>query len=152
MLALDRLVGVGDGAKRDHLGLVARIGKRALQQPRGVDLGVELGLEIEPRRVAEVGMRWPRVAVDAAVLAAPIGVDRLVEAYVGAVVGGDDALGRLARNLGLERLQLREALPAVIEGLAQLALVAACAVRPGATATAPRAVDQGPIVGHRPSG
>ena len=33
MLALDRLIGVGNGAERDHLGRIARVGQLALQQP-----------------------------------------------------------------------------------------------------------------------
>ena len=86
VLALDRLVGVGDGAERDVLRHVARVGQLPLQQLGGVDLGVELGLEVEAGRVAEVAVRGPGEAIDAAVLAAAIGVDGLVEADVGAVV------------------------------------------------------------------
>ena len=130
VLALDRLVGVGDGAERDELGHVARTAELALEQLGGIHLGVELGLEVEPGRVAEVAVRGTGVAIDAAVLAAAIGVDGLVEADVGAVVGRDDALGRLPVHIGLEGLEVGQALPAVVERLAQLALEPA---RPGST-------------------
>ena len=67
-------------------------------------------------------MRGPGIAVNAAVLAAAIGVDGLVEADVGTVVAGDDALGGLAMHLGFERLEFAQAFPAVIERFAQFAL------------------------------
>ena len=90
--------------------------------------------------MAEVAVRGPREAIDAAVLAAPIGVDGLVEADVGTVVAGDDALGRLAMNLGLEGRKLAEAFPAVVERLAQLALEAADAVGARAAPAPPLSV------------
>ena len=142
MLALDRLVGVGDGAERDHLGHVAWPGQLALQQLGGVHLGVELGLEVEARRVPEIAVGRPRKTVDAAVLAAAVGVDRLVEADIRAVVGRYDALGRLAVHNSLEGLELGQAFPAVVEGLAQLALEPPDPVRSGAPAAAPFPVDQ----------
>ena len=145
-LPLDRLIGVGDGAERYVFRHVAGIAEFLLQQLGGVDLGVELGLEIEARRVAEVGMRGAGEAVDAAVLATPIGVDGLVEADVGAVVAGDDAFGRLVAHVGLEGLQLGEALPAVIERLAQLALVAADAIGARAAAAASLGIHEGWVV------
>ena len=118
MLALDRLIGVGDGTERDDLGNIARSTQFAFEQCGGVDLGVEFGFEIEAGGMAKIAMRGTREAIDAAVLATPIGVDRLLEADVGAVVTGDDALGRLAVNLGLERGKVAQALPAVVERLA----------------------------------
>ena len=50
-LALDRLVGIGIGAERDQLRLIARIGELARQEFGRVGLGVELGLEVETGRV-----------------------------------------------------------------------------------------------------
>ena len=91
-------------------------------------------------------MRRAREAVDAAVLAAAVGVDGLVEADVGAVVAGDDALRRLLAHVGLEGLQLAEALPAVVEGLAQLALVAADAVGARTAAAASLGIHEGWVV------
>src|SRR5258706_6962892 len=70
-------------------------------------------------------MARPRVAVDAAVLASPVGIDRLREADVRRVVARDDRARALDRDLRLERhafsfrvLFLRR--PAVVEGLARL--------------------------------
>jgi hypothetical protein len=71
---------------------------------RGVGLGEELGLEIEARRETEKGVGRPREAVDAPMLAAPIGVDGAVEADVWRVVSGQDAPGRDLLNFGRERL------------------------------------------------
>src|SRR5687768_4244540 len=45
-------------------------------------------------------MRWPSEAVNAAVLAAAIGVDRTVEADVRRAVAGDDRFGMLDRDGG----------------------------------------------------
>ena len=84
-LALDRLIGIGVGADRDHPRLVARRSQLLLEQRRRIGLREQLGLEVEPRRQAEIGMRRPREAIDAAVLAAAIGIDRAVEADVGRI-------------------------------------------------------------------
>ena len=40
-----------------------------------------------------VGVGWPRIAIDAAMLAAAIGVDRAVERDVGRLVEADDRAG-----------------------------------------------------------
>jgi len=85
-LAFDGLVGVGDGAERDDLGQVSGGCQLALQDFGGVGFGVELGFEVEPGGVPEVAMVWPRIAIDAAMLAAAIGIDRLVEGDIRAVV------------------------------------------------------------------
>src|SRR3954468_18751097 len=60
------------------------------------------------------------VAVDAAVLAAPVRVDRAVETDVGRVVVRDDGAGALDGDLGLE-LGLRPLVrgPAVVEAFAR---------------------------------
>ena len=52
------------------------------QDVGGVDLGEQLGLEVEARRQVEIGVRRSREAVDAAVFTALIGVDRVVEGQV----------------------------------------------------------------------
>ena len=124
-LPLDRLIGIGVGADRDRARLVARRGELLLQKLRGVGLGEQLRLEIEPRRKPHIGVRRPREAVGAAVLAAAIGVDRAVEGNVGRLVAGDDLARLLDLHLGAERRQLLERAPFVVEGLARLRLVAA---------------------------
>src|SRR5690606_30089941 len=84
-----------------------------------------------------VAMGRPGVAVDAAVLAAAVGIDRAVEADVGTVVSCDDAARGLDAHLGLEGVQRGEALPAVVELLPDLRLVAPDPVGACTAATAP---------------
>src|SRR6185437_5454941 len=85
------------------------------------------------RRQAHVGVGRPRVAVDAAVLAAAVGVDRGGEADVGAVVSCNDHLGLFGRNGGGDSVHhLVVERPAVVEGLAHLGLEAAGTVGAGA--------------------
>src|SRR6185295_17836764 len=105
-----------------------RLGKLALQSLRGVGLGEELGLEIEARRKTEKSMGRPREAVNAPMLAAPIGIDGTIEADVWGVVSGQDAPGRDLLNFGRERLELGERFPAVVLRLVSDRLVAAGAI------------------------
>ena len=125
IFALDRLIRIGVGADRDGARLVVRRRQFLLQQRRRVRLHEQLGLEIEPRRQPEIGVGRPREAIDAAVLAAAIGIDRAVERDVGRLVAGDDLARGVDRHRGRERRQFFEALPAVVEGDARDRLVAA---------------------------
>src|SRR3546814_19199663 len=52
-LALDRLVGIGIGAERNHRTLVARLAQLGIEQRRSIRLVKQLGLEIEARRKGE---------------------------------------------------------------------------------------------------
>ena len=140
---LDRLIGIGVGADRDHARRIARRGEFALQQFRRVGLHEQLGFEIEPGREPHVGVRRPREAVDAAVLAAAVRVDRAVEADVGRVVAGDDLARGLDRDGRLEGGQLLDRLPAVIEGDARGRLVAARRIRQRSPAAPSFTVDGG---------
>jgi hypothetical protein len=58
-------------------------------------------------------------------LAAAIGIDRAVEGNIGRLVAGDDRLRRLDEHRGLERRQLLQRLPAVVEQRPRLPLIAA---------------------------
>ena len=98
-------------------GLIAGLGELALERSTGIGLGEQLGLEIEPGRQAEKGVGRPREAIDAAMLAAPIGVDRAVEADVGRGIAGDDAPRRDLLHFGGERLELAKRFPAVVDRL-----------------------------------
>ena len=104
-LALDRLVGIGVGAHGDHVGPVFRRGELGVQKLGGVGLEQDLGLEIEAGREAEIGVGRPREAVDAAMLAAAIGIDRAVEADVGRGVARDDGARGVARQRRAQRRQ-----------------------------------------------
>ena len=114
--ALDRLVRIGVGADRDGPRLIAGLGDLFFQEFRRIGLGEELGFEIEARRQADIAVRRPRETVDAAMLAAPIGVHGAVEGNVRRGIACDDAARHLGLNLGLETRQLVQRGPAVIEG------------------------------------
>ena len=75
-VALYRLVAVGGRADIEQARHIARLGKLLAQHLRNVVLGHDLRLKVEPGGKIEVTMRGPRVAVDAAVLTAPVGIDR----------------------------------------------------------------------------
>ena len=141
VLALDRLIGIGVGADRDHARLVTRCRQFLLEQFRRVGLGEQLRFEIEPGRKSEIGVRRPREAVDAAVLAAAIGIDRAVEADIGRVVAGDDLARGIQPYRGLERRQIFQALPAIVEGDPRLGLEPAAVVGLRAAAAPPLAFD-----------
>jgi hypothetical protein len=129
ILLFDRLVGIGIGADGDGSRRIFRVRQFALQELCSLRLCKQLGFEIEPGRKPEIGMRRPRKAVDAAVLAAAIRIDRAVEGNVGRVVAGDDLAGGVDRYRGLEWRQLLERLPAVVEDDARDWLVTARSIR-----------------------
>ena len=76
-------------------------------------------------------------------LAATIGIDRLAEGNVGRIVGGDDLLRRLLEHCRLERRQLFERLPAIIEEGCAVPFIAAGHIEPGATSAL--LLRQGPV-------
>jgi len=138
--ALDRLVRVGVGAQRQGARHVARLAQFLLQQLRHVRLEGQPGFEIEAGRIPEIGVRRPGIAVDAAMLAAAIGVHRAIEADVGRLVPGDDAAAGIARQRGGQRRQGGEfgaqCGPAVIERSGFLPFEAVGRVHGGAATTA----------------
>src|ERR1700691_236651 len=83
-----------------------------------------------------------RKAIDAAMLAAPIRIDRTVEADIGRVVAGDDLARGIDRDRGLERRQFVETLPAVVERCARFGLEAPAVVGLRAAATPLFALDR----------
>jgi len=70
--------------------------------------------------MAEKAVGRTREAVDAAVLAPAIGVDRAIERDVRAIVAGDDRSRRVVENRRLKRVEVAQTLPTVVEGLAPL--------------------------------
>ena len=97
---------------------IAGLGQLGAQQLRRVGLGEQLRLEIEPGRQIVKGVGRPGEAIDAAMLAAAIGVDRAVEADVGRAVAGDDRPGLLDRDRGAQRRQAAVQLLARVEPVA----------------------------------
>src|SRR3546814_6696108 len=77
--------------------------KLLFQQLRRGWLGEQLRLEINAGRQVVIGMGRPCKAVDAAMLAAAIGVDRAIETDVGRIVEGDDRARPFHRDAGPER-------------------------------------------------
>src|SRR3954449_12006480 len=87
-------------------------------------------------------MGRPREAVDAAMLATPVGVDGPVETDIGRIVAGDDLAGGIERDRCLERRQLIEALPAVIERDPRFSLETTAGVGLRAPAAPPLPLDR----------
>ena len=139
--AFDGLVGVRIGADGHARRLIARVGQFLLEQLRGIGARIELGLEIEPCRVAEEAMRRAGKAVDATVLAAAIRIDRAVERNIGTVIARDDGARRVVEHRRLEGIEIAEPFPAIIEGLAPLSLEAARVIGVGAAPAPTFAVD-----------
>ena len=99
---LDRLVGIGIGPHRQRAGAVFGLGQRGTQQFRRIGLGEQLGLEIEPGREVVIGMGGARKAINAAMFAAAIGIDRAVEGHVGRLVETEDGLGEFLGHFGAQ--------------------------------------------------
>ena len=78
------------GAEGDHRS--RRIGSAQFlpKQFGRVGFGEDLGLEVQARRQPEIGVARPGIAVDAAVLATAVRIDRLVERQVRRAVGRYD--------------------------------------------------------------
>jgi hypothetical protein len=99
----DGLVDVGDGGHDDGFGFPFGVGEFVLEEVGGVGFGHELGFEIEAGGEAEIFVVGSGEAVDAAVLAAAVGVEGPVEGDVGG--GGDfvdDGVGFVEEDLALD--------------------------------------------------
>ena len=120
-LLLDRLVDVGVAGQHDEARLVGFLRQLAREQGGGRGLHEDLRLEIEARREAAIGVVGPGEAIDAAVFAALVGIDRAIERDVGRGVVGDDRLRLLDDGFRLQGFGLFLCRPTVIEGLGVLA-------------------------------
>ena len=96
--ALDGLIAIGDAGHRDRFATPAFLGEFAPEQRGGIVLGEDDGLEVEAARHAEVFVSGAGVAVDAAVLAAPVGVDCPLHREVGGIDGVDEGLGAVGED------------------------------------------------------
>ena len=121
---LDGLVGIGVGADGDHPRLIAGLGQFPPQELCSVRLGKQLALKVEPGGQAHIGMGGPRETIDAAMLAAPIGIDGPVEGNVRRLVAGDDGPGRFVADMGAKRTIVLLDVPPVVKRLRGLVLEA----------------------------
>jgi len=129
------LVGIGIAADMDDLRAVAFLRQLPGQQFMGEGFEEQPALEIQTRRQAQIGVSRPSITIDAAVLAAPIGIDRLVKGNIGAVVAGDYGPGHVRLDHGSQRLRrLVVAGPAIVERLLLTAQKPACGIGSGAAA------------------
>ncbi len=110
-------------------GPIALAGQFGAQHLGDVALGDQLGFEVQAGRQVEVAVRRPREAVDAAVFAATVGVERTVEGMSGESFSLRTDLSvleadfRLQRGQALGRLVLQR-VPAIVEVVAHVALEA----------------------------
>ena len=137
-LALDRLVGVGGRAEVDRLRAPAGSAQRDAQALGGIDLGDQTRFEIQPGRQVQVTVSRPCITVDAAMLAAAVGIDRPLEGQVGRVVAREDLCAGLQAHLGGNRRRTvpqraARIAPAVIDRLAGVAFEAVRDLPAGAT-------------------
>ncbi len=116
-LTLEGLVGIGRGAERDGRAGVARLAQFFAQQAGGIGFGEYLRFEIQPRRQAQISVGRPGVAVDAAVLAAPVRIQRLIKAEIRRIVAADDTFCTVDQQARLRQGGFRW-LPAIGLGLA----------------------------------
>ena len=91
-MLLDWLVRVGVSPKCNRPDGITVLGQGGMEELGGVRLGEEPAFEIDARRKVVEGVRWPCEAINAAMLASTIGVDRAIEADVGGAVAGYYAL------------------------------------------------------------
>src|ERR1700736_1123322 len=90
-LAIDRLIGIGVGADRDHARLVILRRQFLLQKLRRIGLCKQLRFEVEPRRQAQKSVGRPRETIDTAMFAAPVRIDRTIKTDTGGIVAWERA-------------------------------------------------------------
>lgn len=113
-LPFNRLMGIGVGAKGNRRNLISGLALFFFEQRRRIGLGEQLGLEIEPRREAQICMGRPGEAVDAAMLTPPVGIDRPIERGIRQIVAGDQrATGVMANRRAHRPRRLKVAGPII---------------------------------------
>ena len=134
-IALDWLVRIGVGAERDRRTAIGWPGQFRAQQLCRIRLGKQLRFEIQARRQVEVAVRRPCIAIDAAMLAAAIGIQRLIKRQVRRGLSLEDTFRVLDRHRGAERWQFFvRRIPAVVEMFARHLLETAFDLQRCATA------------------
>ncbi|MNR35912.1 hypothetical protein D3C85_1537880 [compost metagenome] len=94
------MIGIGVGTQVDRCALITAFAQLFFQHIGGVGLGDQPGFEIQPRRHVPIGVTGPCIAVDTAMLATAIGIDRAIKGQVRRVVAGDDGFRRFDTHLG----------------------------------------------------
>ncbi len=115
MVFFDRLIGIGVGADRDDIRLVLPRRQFPGQNVGRIGPGDQPGFKIQTRRQAQIGMAGARKAVDAAMLAPAVGIDRTVEPDIGRSVSRDHLSRTLDADFGPDRRQIVVPVPAVID-------------------------------------
>ena len=108
---LDWLIAIGVARKRATISAPSAVTGVLRAGARRVWLDEDPGLEVEASAEAQILVARARVAVDAAVLAAAIGIDRAVEADIGRGVAGDDAPRRDLLHFRRQSFELAKRLP-----------------------------------------
>ena len=96
-----RLIRISVYADGDGLALIAFLRQFSAQQISGLTLCVQTSLKIKTGRVPEVSMRGPCKAVNAAVLASAIGIDRTVKVDIRRLVARDDCAITIIASVSL---------------------------------------------------
>ena len=96
--ALNRLIGVGIGTNCNRQRLITRPGQRLAEQCRSIRFGEQLAFKIQSRRQIMIGMARPRIAIDTAMFATPIRVNRPVKRQIGRCVKAQNRFRIFFRN------------------------------------------------------
>src|SRR5205085_6317864 len=88
--ALHRLITIGDSAHRNNLRFPFRGRKLCAQKFGGILFYHDFTLEIQSGGKAEILMEWPGITINAAMLAAPIGINAGGKANIRTVVVGNN--------------------------------------------------------------
>ena len=117
---LGRLIRIGVDAERNGLRLVIGMREFLFKNRGGVFFGEDFSFKVQSRRKPKVGVRRPREAVYASVLASAIGICRMAMRNVGRIVFADDAAGGVPSNFGCGGGDIfaGEGIPAVVAGIA----------------------------------
>ena len=101
--AFHRLVAVGYAADRDDFGLPFRRGQFFMQKLGRVFFHHDFGLEVQAGGESEIFVKRPRIAINAAVLAAAVRIDAGFESDIRAVVVRNDRGRPIAEKLGARK-------------------------------------------------
>ena len=101
--AFHRLVAIGYAADRDDFGLPFRRGQLFAQKLGRVFFHHDFGLEVQAGGESEIFVKWPRIAINAAVLTAAVRIGAGFEADIGAVVVRNNRGRPIAEKLGARK-------------------------------------------------